>query len=90
MIWFFTSGGQSTEASASSSASTLPINIQGWFPLGLTGFISLLSITGKKKLIRDRIMGVFWGEFVNAEVVPGHTVRNGSGDKGTWNRGRRV
>ena len=90
MSWLFTSGGQSTEASASSSASTLPINIQGWFPLGLTGFISLLSITGKKKLIRDRIMGVFWGEFVNAEVVPGHTVRNGSGDKGTWNRGRRV
>ena len=33
--------GQSTEASA--SASVLPMNIQGWFPLGLTGLISLLS-----------------------------------------------
>ena len=32
----FTSGGQSTGASA--SASVLPINIQGWFPLGLTSF----------------------------------------------------
>ena len=36
----FTSGGQSIEASA--SASILPMNIQGWFPLGLTGLISLL------------------------------------------------
>ena len=33
--------GQSTEASV--SASVLPMNIQGWFPLGLTGLISLLS-----------------------------------------------
>ena len=32
--------GQSIGASA--SASVLPMNIQGWFPLGLTGLISLL------------------------------------------------
>ena len=38
---FFTSGGQSIEISA--SASDLPMNIQGWFPLRLTGLISLLS-----------------------------------------------
>ena len=37
--WFFTSGGQSIRA----SASVLAMNIQGWFPLGLTGFISLQS-----------------------------------------------
>ena len=37
----FASGGQSTEASA--SASVLPMTSQGWFPLGLTGLISLLS-----------------------------------------------
>ena len=37
----FASGGQSTRDSA--SASVLPMNIQGWFPLGLTDFISLLS-----------------------------------------------
>ena len=37
----FASGGQSTGASA--SASSLPMNIQGWFPLGLTGLISLQS-----------------------------------------------
>ena len=34
---------------ASASASVLPKNIQGWFPLGLTGLISLLS----KGLSRD-------------------------------------
>ena len=38
---FFTSGGQSTGVSA--SASVLPVNIQGWSPLGLTGLISLQS-----------------------------------------------
>ena len=35
----FASGGQSIEA----SASLLPINIQDWFALGLTGLISMLS-----------------------------------------------
>ena len=39
--WLFASGGQSIGASA--SASVLPMNFQGWFPLGLTGLISLLS-----------------------------------------------
>ena len=39
--WLFASGGQNIGASA--SASVLPMNIQGWFSLGLTGLISLLS-----------------------------------------------
>ena len=38
---FSTSGGQSIGASA--LASVLPVNIQDWFPLGWTGWISLLS-----------------------------------------------
>ena len=38
---FFTSGGQRIGVSA--SASVLPMNIQDWFPLGLTGLISLQS-----------------------------------------------
>ena len=38
---FFTSGGQNIGASA--SASILSMNTQDWFPLGLTGLISLLS-----------------------------------------------
>ena len=40
MTWLFASGGQSIGASV--SASVLPVNIQGWFPLGWTGLISLL------------------------------------------------
>ena len=41
MSWVFTSGGQNVVASA--LASVLPMNIQGWFPLGLAGLISLMS-----------------------------------------------
>ena len=41
MSWLFASGGQSIRTSA--LASVLPMDIQGWFPLGLTGLISLLS-----------------------------------------------
>ena len=39
MSHFFTSGGQSIGVLA--SASVLPVNTQDWFPLGLTGLISL-------------------------------------------------
>ena len=38
MSWLFASGDQNTGA----SASILPVNIQGWFPLRLTDLISLL------------------------------------------------
>ena len=38
---FFATGSQSFGASASTSV--LPMNIQHWFPVGLTGLISLLS-----------------------------------------------
>ena len=38
MSWLFASGDQSIGA----SASVLPMNNQGWFPLGLTGLICLL------------------------------------------------
>ena len=41
MTLLFTSSGQISGASA--LVSVLPMNIQGWFPLGLTGFISLQS-----------------------------------------------
>ena len=41
MSQFFTSAGQNIGVSA--SASVLPINIQDWFPLGLTGLIFLQS-----------------------------------------------
>ena len=41
MSWLFASDGQSN--GASTSASVFPMNIQGWFPLGLTGLISMQS-----------------------------------------------
>ena len=41
MSQLFTSGGQSI--GVSTSASVLPMNIQDWFPLGWTGWISLQS-----------------------------------------------
>ena len=41
MSQLFVSGGQRIGVSA--SASVLPMNIQGWFPLGWTGLISLQS-----------------------------------------------
>ena len=50
MSQFFTSGGQSIGVSA--SASVLLMNIQDWFPLGWTGWISLLSKGLSKSLLQ--------------------------------------
>ena len=41
LSWLFASDGQNTGASA--SASVLPMSVQGWHPLRVTGLISLLS-----------------------------------------------
>ena len=49
MSQFFSSGGQHIGVSA--SASVFPINIQDWFPLGWTGWISLQS-KGLKSLLQ--------------------------------------
>ena len=54
MSQFFTSGGQSS--GVSTAASALPMNIQDWFPLGLTGWISLQS----KGLSRVYSNTTFW------------------------------
>ena len=63
MSQLFSSGGQSIGASA--SASVPPMNIQVWFPLGLTGFISLKSrgfsrvftnTTIQKKILRCSVL----------------------------------
>ena len=62
----FTAGGQSIEASA--SASVLPMNIQGWFPLGWTGLISLQprdsqesSPTPQFKSINSSVLSFLYG-----------------------------
>ena len=60
----FISGSQSIEALA--SASVLPVNIQGWFALGLTGLISLYSmqIALLGNLNNENYMHIllFWGK----------------------------
>ena len=52
MSQLFTSGGQNIEYLA--SASVIPVNTQGWFQLGLTGLISLLS-TGLSRVFSSTI-----------------------------------
>ena len=59
MSRFWESGGQSIGTAA--SASVLPMNIQGWFLLGLTYLISLQS----KELSR-----VFFGSTIQKHQVP--------------------
>ena len=61
MSQFFASGGQSIGISA--SASVLPMNIQDWFPLGWTGWISLLS-KGLKSLLQHHSS---WAQFLVRE-----------------------
>ena len=50
---FFISGGQNIGVSA--SASVLPMNNQGWFSLGLTGLIPLLSMGLSRVLSSTRV-----------------------------------
>ena len=59
MSQLFASSGQIIGASA--LASVLPMNIQNWFPLGLTGLISLQS-KGTKSLLQHHSSkaSVFW------------------------------
>ena len=59
--WLFTSGDWSTGASA--SASVLPVNIQGWFPLELTDLISLHT----KGLSRVFSSTTIWKQFFGAQ-----------------------
>ena len=71
MSQFFTSGGPSIGASA--SASVLPMNIQGWFPLGLTGLISLQSkglssIFSSTTIRKDQFFGTQPSLWFNSQV----------------------
>ena len=77
MSQLFTSGGQSTGA----SASVLPVNIQGWFPLGLTGWISLLSkalsrvfSTPQFKSISSSVLSLLYVQLSHPYVTTGKTI----------------
>ena len=54
---FFTSGGQKIGASA--SASVLSVNIQDWFPLGLSGLIWLSESSPKLQFKSNTYLDVF-------------------------------
>ena len=69
---FFTSGGQSIRTSA--SASVLNINIQDWFPLGLTGLISLSprdsqesSPTSQFKSLNSLALSLLYGPILTSK-----------------------
>ena len=69
MNWLFASGGQSLRASA--SATVLPMNIQGWFPLGLAGLISLLSKGLLKSLVQyhsSKASGLWHSAFLMVQL----------------------
>ena len=68
MSQFFASGDQSIGASI--SASVLPINIQSWFPLGLTGLISLLSKGLSKALLGHMVFCLFFFPPQDFSLVP--------------------
>ena len=63
MSQFFTSGGQSTRVLA--SASVLPMNIQDWFPLGLTSLIlqskGLSRVFSNTTVQKHQFFGAQWG-----------------------------
>ena len=58
MSWLFSSGGQSI--GASDLASVLPVNIQGSFPLGLIGLISLLPKRLSRVLCTTNWNSILW------------------------------
>ena len=67
----FLSGGQCTGASA--SAAVLPMNIQGWFSLGLTALISLQSKELSRVLPTTTIQKE---QFFSAHLLYGPTLRS--------------
>ena len=61
MSWLFVSGGQGIGA----LASIFPVDIQGWFSLGLTGLISLLS----KRLSRVIFSTIVQSQAASVQIV---------------------
>ena len=79
MSQLFTSGGQSTGTSASASA--LPINIQGWFPLGLTVLISFRprgsqesSPAPQFKSVNSSVLSLLSGPLSHLYMTTGKTI----------------
>ena len=70
--WLFTSGGQRIRASA--LASVPPVNIQDWFPLGVTGLISLQSKGLPRVFLQHHCLKVSILQHSTSFMVPTHTL----------------
>ena len=69
MRQFFTSGGQTIRA----SASVLPMNIQDWFPLGWTGWISLQSkglsrVSSNTTVQKNKFFSAHFSSYANSHI----------------------
>ena len=76
MSQLFASGGQSVGASA--SPTVLPMNIQGWFLLGLTALISLLtrdsqesSLAPQFESVNSSALSLLFGPSLNLYMITG-------------------
>ena len=65
MSWLCASGGQSIGVSA--SASVIAMNIQHWFPLGLTGWISLQS-KGLTRIFSNTTVQKHWSFGIHSSL----------------------
>ena len=79
MSRLFASGGQSIGASA--LASVLPMNIQGWFPLGLTGLLSFCLRDSQEaspipqfKSINSLMLSLFMVQLSHPYMTTGKTI----------------
>ena len=79
MSWLFASGGQSIGASP--SASVFPMNIQDWFPLGSTGWISLQS-KGLSRVFSNTTVQKH--QFFSAQPSSGRAAIHGVVKSQTW------
>ena len=84
MSWLFTSGGQSIWASA--SASVLPMNIQGRFPIGMTSLISLQGIFLTQRSNPHLLHLLHWQED-SLTLVPPHKPLYKGNLKLIWQKG---
>ena len=75
VTWFFASGGQSIGVSA--LASVLPMNIQDWFSLGWTGWISL-QFRGLSRVFSNTTVQKFFSTqhslYSNSQSIHGKTI----------------
>ena len=77
MNWLFASGGQSIEA----SASDLPVNIQGWFPLGLTDLIFWESKDSQGSSPVSSVHGILQARILEWVAIPLSRVSSWSRDQ---------